>query len=912
MPAIDLGQTTSSDDHTHGLSMIRALLSTKITLPPVQQGHISRGRLSADPGRQANLRLILISAPAGFGKSICLLEWCHALRQDGTKIVWYALDAQDNDPARFASHLAGAFARAVEEDADGFAEPATAGNLDSVMAVLVNTLAQTPDRFVFAFDDYHLIAAPEIHAALGLMLEHLPANAQIALATRADPPLQLSRLRARGQVLEVRAADLRFTAPEIEQFFAQAVGLRLSRDHLDQLDQLSEGWAAALRLITLSLGGAGQAVDSHGVGEPLVNDRSVERILSRFSPAKQHIFDYLADEVFEQQPEETRQYLLDTCVLDHLTPELCGVITGNCGAPLLLERLVRGRLFVIPLAESEPIFRYHHLFADFLRQRLRQADLPRWRERQRQAAEWYEQHADWTQAVHHALNGEEYAYAAWLIEARAWEALTSRGEIMTVLAWLPRFPQDELKEHPRLCLYFSRAMYLTGDLQQSLALVTIATQAIKGLDPSAAETVELRTIAYSYQATLAAYRGQIADGLALAEQALADRETLNRLGQTRLVNTIGYLYYASGKIAESRRFYQEAYALAQEIGHAFLMIDAQHFLAELDIAAGELGAAEARCAEMLTQYPRDLAPIGDLVLSLANVHYERNDLTRAEALLREAIQLSRSGGLRYTQWVACVALARVLAVEERFDEAQAMLRQAMAVAAAFNGPTIQSLVEAMGARLALLQGQVEEAADWLGRDAEVEALETLRHFEILTRARVLLALRHPPEALPLLEAFGHSARADGRHGHALEADVLRALALNLSGQLPAALTVLKVALPQAEREGYVRVFLDEGAPMLRLLARAGEAGISPAYVGLLREAENAARRVHPADLLSDRELDVLRLLAQGATNHDIVDALVISLGTVKSHINHIMTKLDARNRTEAVAKARSLGLLDGE
>ncbi len=820
----------------------------------------------------------------------------------GAQVVWYALDPQDNDPARFVAYLREA-CRQILLSSSG-ERPDSPGddvsNLDDLVTQIVNTLLTTRQPCLFVFDDYHLITAPEIHAALSLMLEHLPSNTQIAIASRADPPLPLSRLRARGQITELRLADLRFNPTEIDQLFQEGLNLKLAHDDLQQLDERSEGWAAALRLMILALASPSAEVDGS----------SIRQLLRPYSSAQQHIFDYLADEVFAQQPQEVQRFLLDTSVLTRLSPSLCQSLTEDNDAPLLLDRLAHHRLFLIRLSETEPIYRYHHLFEEFLRQRLRLEDEVRCHALHRRAALWYEIHDDIVMAVHHALEARDYPYAARLVTEQAWETLTSRGEIATILSWLPRFPEVELHHQPRLCLCFSRALYLIGDIPASAHHLQTAATAIDQMEGDQTDVLRLHAVLLNYQATLAGYAGQVTAGLALIASALEHLDILEPIAQVRLINTAGYLHFLVGQVAHSRKYYEQAATLAEQQRHAFLTIDAHYYLAQLDRMTGRLSAAQARCEALLNTYPHHFTPIAAVMIPLALVHYERNDVTKAEGLLREAVQLARKGNLSDTHWYSCLQLGSILTVQGRFEEAESFISQAMSSAASFQSPVMRSLIQATHARLLLYERNVEEAAGWADDYLQSTQSEHLTIDEEFTLARIRLAQGQADAALTSLETILEAAQRDGRVGHALEALLLRAVAFAMYGDAAAALDALRIALSTAEPEGYVRLFLDEGQPMLRLLTRAAERGASTPYaLFLLQQAQKAAEPLHPADRLSEREMEVLCLLAQGLSNHQIAESLVIGIGTVKSHINHIMTKLDARNRTEAVARARSLSLL---
>ncbi len=815
-------------------------------------------------------------------------------------VIWYALDKLDNDPARFAFHLSKAIQIALGFGADQFSPAGTRVSLDDLVTVVINELADNDRQYMLALDDYHLIATPEIHAALSLMLEHLPKNVQLAIASRADPPLQLSRLRARGQIIELRASELRFSQTEIAGFVKQTLSIMPSQKQIERLDQASEGWAAALRLMTLSL---------HDTRQP-VDDTAIDRLLNRYSAAQQHIFDYFADEVFTQQTEATRTFLLDTCVLNQLTPDLCGALTGDCSAPLILNRLAQDNLFLIPLSDTQPLYRYHHLAEEFLRQRLQLENPTRFSELHRAAAEWYEAHGEWVESVQHALAAKDMDYAVWLIETFAWEALTSGGEIMTLLGWLPHFSDSALRQYPRLCLYFSRCLYLTGDLERSEAYVRLAIETLAKNKSDTQERQALQAIAANYQATLAAYRGDIEAAQTWIDQAKALYDTVTELDQVRIANTEAFLFYLRGDVPAARRAYVHALELAQRLQHHYLMLDAHYYLAQLDLLAGDLKAVHERCQALLIEYTTPIGPLSAIMLSLAQALFQHNQPIEAEARLRNAIALARRSDIPDVLWYAYVLLADMLLSRGAFAEAETTITQARALTRNYRSPMMTAFIDAAEARLLLRSGQIQIAIDWAVRYQQKPPVGYHQDYENLTLVRVWLAQGEYEAAQALLTRMIAVAQPAGRGSTIIVAEVLRALTHQALGETEAALSAVQRALLLAQPHGFVRLFLNAGQPMLKLLRLALERDILPDYVAyLLERAAHGDHTQHPADTLTEREIEVLKHIAKGSSNQDIAAALVVSLGTVKSHINHIMDKLGAQNRTEAVAKARGLNIL---
>lgn len=869
-----------------------SLLRTKIQLPPIRTQHIDRERLMLHLGARAqpDTRLVLVSAPAGFGKSSLLVHWSHGLRRDGSVVAWYAIDERDNDPARFGAYLLGAFRSLGGAFASLPDDTARVGLQEAITAIL-NAAVELDSPVVLVLDDYQLITEPHVHDAVGFMLEDLPVNMRLAIGTRADPPLQLARLRARGAVTEVRMADLRFRAAETADWLSRSLGRMPSAPLIERLEAVTEGWAAALALLL--------------AGRPEADEQELESQLAGYSRSRRHIFDYLADEVLERQPDEIRQFLFDTCVLDRLHPELCRAMTGREDAPLLLERLAAAGLFVIPLSDSEPTYRYHHLFEQFLRRRLEMEDRRRYLDQHRQAAQWHAAHDGAVEAVQHALAAEALDYAAALIEEQAWADLTSRGETMTLIGWLPAFPRTALRHHPRLSLYFSRALYLTGDIERSREYVQLATEV---LDDGGDEA--LWAIACNYQATLAAYCGEVEAGRRWIQRAAALSDAVDDLDRVRIANTAAFLDYVTGDVAAARRAYRQALEQAQRLGHHYLMLDAHYYLAQADLLAGELTAALERCEAVRAQYAARISPLSVLMLPQAQVHYQRNRPAEAEAALREAITLARQANITDVLWSAHVLLADVLLAQGEAAAAAESIAQARGYGRGYRSPMVASLIGAAEARLMLRSGRTDEAAAWAAEYRRTERPGYQRDYEDLTLAQVLLAQGEHRRARELLARLTAEAEAGGRAASVAGAEAVLALVHQAAGDTGAALAALERALAPARPQGAVRLFLDLGEPMVRLLRRAAGRGIGSGYVERLLDAAGRSDAAqHPADALTEREVEVLRHVAEGRSNQAIATALVVSLGTVKSHIHHIMGKLEARSRTEAVSKARGLGIL---
>lgn len=873
--------------------VMAGLLQTKIQVPPLRRQTIQRERLLQPIRVAPSASLILVSAPAGYGKSTYLTQWAHALQRDGTAVAWYALDDRDNDPARFAAYLLGAFRRLHPPFSD---LPDGPVDIYETLNLLLNTADGFGEPVVLMLDDYHLIAEPQIHDAVSRMCDYLPANLRLAIGTRADPPLQLARLRARGQVAEIRMGDLRFTVEELREWFEVALDWAPSDDSMERLEDATEGWAAALSLIMMN--------QSHD------DEEALARQLTCYSQSRRHIFDYFAQEILEQQPPDHRDFLLATSVLDELTPDLCRALTDNPQAPALLDQLARESLFVMSLSGTEPVYRYHHLFGQFLRQFLQMTDRGRYLSRHRRAAAWHAAHGSVVDAVQHALAGEDFDQAAALIERQAWPVLSSRGEFMTLVHWQPYFSEEVMARHPRLGLHLARALYLTGHVEPAEDQLRRAGEALEQSETDSATREELQAMASTSQATLAAYRGDVETGLSLIARVKALHRRMDDPNRMQLAAAEVLIRYLEGDVGEARRACRESLSLAGESDNHFQAMDTHYYLAQLDFLAGDLDAAQARCERLLNQYPSRPTPVIPLLVPLGKALYQRDHLVEAEVALRDAVSLAQLANLPDTVFFAQMALGELLLARGECREAAAGIAQAQAYARQYRSRMVDSLVGAAEARIRLRCGELDDAAAWVAAYQQTIGGGYHRDYEDITVARIWLAQDDVAQALDLLARIAQRAEQAGRTFYVMQAHALQAAAHYNRNDPVAALAALEPALILAKPHGMVRVFVDLGRALPPLLRRAVERGVVPDYATfLLNRAGEAESVQHPADALTDRELEVLTHVATGASNQEIAEALFISVGTVKSHIHRLMNKLYAQNRTEAVSKARSLHIL---
>ena len=906
------------------------LLATKLHMPRPRPGFVPRPRLVEALDAGLARRLILVCGPAGSGKTALLADW---VRRGGRPVAWLSLDAGDNDPARFWQHAVAALDRArpgIGERVGPLLGPPAPPSFEGLVTALINELAAQPGdgELLLVLDDYHLIDTRQVHDSLVFLLEHLPPGLHLVLASRSDPPLPLARLRAGAQLAELRAGELRFTAEEAAALLREAVDADLPGTAVAALAARTEGWAAGLQLAALSLR-----------GQP-----DVAGFVAAFSGSHRYVLDYLTGEVLEGQTDRVREFLLETSVLERLSGRLCDAVTGQTDSQAMLEQVERANLFLVPLDEVRGWWRYHQLFADLLRASLKQQQPGRVMELHHNAAAWYEEHGLADDAVRHALAAGDTTWAARLIE-RHFDETFWPGERATVQRWLAAVPAALAGSRPRLCLVRAILALAGGDAEGAGPPLDAAERAFtdatdEPFEPSAGKAASLLVnvpagIALG-RASLAHLCGDADGTAACASQALAKTDE----GEAMLDSTARWLLamaeWLRGRVAEAERAFAASITGWRAAGERYSAAYGCHHLGQVQRAQGRLGAALGTYQQALeiTAAPGQPAmpAAGIAFVGMGEVAYQRNELEAALCQVTEGIERCRQ--LTYTQPLATglAALAWIRQASGDPGGAREAIADAERVAP---GPDVTSLlnpVPAQRARLLLAQGEVAAAARWVEERGLAPDDEPgyLREPEYLVLTRVLLAQDRPGPALALLGRLHAAATAQGRTGSVIEIGALRALALAADGEEAAAVDALAQALMLGFPQGYVRVFADEGPPMAALLGRlvavqkADQAaardiplgylaqllrafGQEPAAPGTGRAAAAAVPGL--AEQLTARELEILALLAAGAPNPRIAEQLVVSLDTVKKHVSHILGKLGAANRTEAVTRARQLGLI---
>ncbi|NTU78387.1 MAG: hypothetical protein HGA45_03130 [Chloroflexales bacterium] len=885
--------------------MSAPLLTTKLYLPPPRTNVVPRAHLIARLDTALSRALTLISAPAGFGKTTLLSAW---LAGCGRPAAWLSLDAADSDPARFLTYLVAALQTldaTVGAGVVGVLQSPQLPPVEALLTVLLNEIAALPGRLVLALDDYHVIDSPAVDQALAFLIEHLPPQLHLVIATREDPHLPLARLRARSQLTELRATDLRFTPAEAAAFLTQVMGLNLADSDIAALETRTEGWIAGLQLAAISMQGQ---PDTTG-------------FITSFTGSHRFVLDYLIEEVLGRQPEPIQVFLLRTSILDRMCGPLCDAVLASPAASgqATLEQLDHTNLFIVPLDNERHWYRYHHLFGDLLRQRLGKpqelADL------HLRASQWYEENGDLGSAFRHASAAGDSVRAARLAET-AWQGMDRTFQTAAWLGWVKQLPQAVVCSRPRLCVQLGWAVADAGAPEASESHLQNAERALAGAtdqDESRALPGAIALI----RATNAQIQGNLAEAVTYAELAIQLIPEDDGFLHAQAAITLELTHWASGNLEAALRAMQVWIDTMQRLGNQTFAIASAFAVADMHVIMGQLGEAE----QALRQAIQQAAALGRETeavtthhhLGLALLAHERGDAAAATRHLHTAAALGQHSTLVDWPYRWKLAQARLKEAAREWDAALALLDEAGRVYVKNPVPILQP-VAAQRARVYLKQGRLDKAQAWLrerGISTE-DAVRYLDEYDLLTLARVRLAEGTFDGVGDLLERLLALAEAQKRTGSVIEILVVQALVHHAQRNRPQALAALRHALSLAEPEGYIRIFVDEGPPMVELLERMkDEGGRMKEYIHTLLAAFDNDKESHPSSViphplvepLSERELEVLRMVAQGLSNRAISARLCLAVSTVKGHNQRIFDKLQVQSRTEAIVRARELGLV---
>jgi ATP/maltotriose-dependent transcriptional regulator MalT len=905
------------------------VLATKLFAPTRRAQFVARPRIAEhlDATLDAGHRLTLVSAPPGFGKTTLLSDWLIDLdqRQRQTGVGWLSLDGGDNDLTRFLAHLLAALQSAeLDVDAAVLESLSTAPAADALTQILNDVSGtgerQPEKRWIVILDDYHAIEASEVHDAVTFLLDHLPDQLHLVMATRSDPPLPLARLRSRGQLNEVRAADLRFTRSEAREFLNQVMGLELTATDVDALENRTEGWIAGLQLAALSLRG--------------IADRDqVTGFISAFTGSNRFVIDYLADEVLARQFPQVRDFLLRTAILDQLHGPLCDAVTGGADGTRTLQDLERANLFVVPLDTERSWYRYHHLFADVLHSHLLAEHPEQVPDLHGRASVWYAGRGLVAEAVRHALAAEDFDRAAYLMEEALPELRRTRQDGLLLL-WMRSMPEPTVRRSPVLSIVSSWSLLMSGDLDGAESRLDDAEAALaagsqdQDLAARWADTEDLRTVPATvsvYRASLAQARGDVAGTVRHARHAMDQAGPEDYFIRGAAGGFLGLAAWAAGDVGEALSTFSEAARSLRAAGNFIDALDMTIVLADMEVASGRPGRARRLYEQALQAAIESGArATADLQVGLAELDRELDDLTSAEAHLESARVLGERASITENRYRWFVVMAQVRAAGGDYDNAMRLLDQAESQYRRGFYPEVRPIA-AMKARIQIVAGDLSSAAEW----AEDRAISVddqpdyLREYEHLTLARLVLAQHRAGSqiddgVLGLLDRLHAAAAASGRAGSVREIGMLQALAHHARGDVPRALAVLRRSVVETpESDSYVRLYLDEGDPMLALLHDAAGASDAEVQAQARRILEHARRSIGastapqqiPGGTLSDRELQVLRLLDSELTGPEIARELYVTLNTLRTHTKRIFTKLDATTRAAAVRRGHERGLL---
>ncbi len=920
--------------------MTAPLLVTKLFIPPTRQELVPRPRLIEHLNHGLQCKLTLISTPAGFGKTTLLTQWVDKLSvsdngkaHPDSRIAWFSIDEGDNDPTRFLTYLIAALNRieggktAVGEGSLGMLQSPQPPSAELILTQLINEIADLPDKIILVLDDYHLIDTQPIQDALNFLLENLPPQLHLVVATREDPPLPLPRFRARDQITELRAADLRFNPTEAAEFLNQVMGLDLSDQNINALESRTEGWIAGLQLAAISMQGHADAAG----------------FIKSFTGSHRLVLDYLIEEVLDRQSARVQSFLLQTSILDRLKSDLCDAVTGRDDSQQTLEYLDQANLFIVPLDDERQWYRYHHLFAGLLHQRLEQTQSEQVSILQSRASEWFQINGLPDEAIVHALRARNFGRAAVLLDREA-DVLWQRGDHGKLRAWLEVIPVEFILSRPLLAIYRAYYLhsggqqgegdYLLEEVEKQLGIrkdLSAETSNINQAVLSANERDKLIGRYELIRALIYTFTGDVPGMIKHSNQALEYLPEGDMAWRSLAVFTLGDAYSYQGDMAASYNARAKALHACEEAGDAYYSIVAGLKLASTLKEQGQLQETIDLCQRQLQQADEygfsQAGSVGCMKALLGDILAEVNDLKGAVFQAKEGVRVSeRSGNLTIVGYTYNYFM-RVLMSQRDFTGAEEIIQKVISLnRETTTPPWLMSMKAIWQARIYLEKGEIEAAFQWVAKrkidSSDIpENIDYLLLFDYILLARILIAQKKLKQAAELLQLLEVKAELGGRTTSVIEILILQALAHHSGGNASQAMDPLKRALEIAEPLGYFRIFVDEGQPMLRLLHEAYQQDIKPDYVQRLLAAfpdietkqidfpkilTTTTELIEP---LSARELEVLQLIAEGLTNPEIAARIYLSPHTVKVHTRNIYGKLDAHNRIEAVARARELGII---
>ncbi len=888
------------------------ILPTKLFAPPLHPGLIFRKRLIEQLNISSQHKLTLVSAPAGYGKTTLISSWLHETVIPST---WFSLDEGDNDPIRFFQYFITSLQKLIPDlgmDLTGMLQVAQPPSFDVLMNIVINEITRQTSPFIIVLDDFHVISSQPVVDMVLFLLEHMPPNMHLVLLSRTDPIFPLSRLRVRNQLIDIRADQLRFTREEIAIFLNEIMKLRISTEDLGAIEVRTEGWIAGLQLAALSM----------------QNCQDIHGFISAFTGSHYYVMDYLIEEVLKLQPPNISTFLLQSSILKRLCGPLCEAVIGvdpTCpvDGQTTLETLEQMNLFLIPLDDERHWYRYHHLFSDVLNRRLEHQFPHLLPELNRRASEWYEQNGFISEAIQYALAAGNQTRAAQLIEDNGCYLLMS-GEVSTLLNWTSAI-EFQTDAHPWLAIQKAWAQALTGNLDQVETTLKAPEQLLSSLESS----IEVRTM----QGTIAAARAHCAnsqrDTRSAAEYAhealrlLPDCSSISQSIRSVATSVLGDASWVNGNLEDAKRAYNEAIRIGQDANNLQTVILANSNLADVLMEQGQLHQAAKIFIDSLQMAIRpdgQRSPLAcRIYIGLTRLFYEWDQLDEASQYIHNCIDLCQ-------QWGDIDQITEAYAMLARLEESrglQEQSRDAMQEVELLVGGSSFSLRRSMLAmpdliHVWLAQGNVDKPSQFIqkGGLSVNDEFSYRQEPEYMILLRVLMAQKDYQTVLFLSKRLLQQAEKAGRIGLVIEILILQSLAYQGNKDTESALAVLERALTLAKPEGYVRIFLDEGEAMTKLLCQVQSRQPGTGYAAdlLSRIGKNTGMTQPSMRLLAEpltiREVEVLTLIKGGCSNQDIAERLVISLPTVKRHISNIYTKLGVESRTQAVAFGKELNIFE--
>jgi len=886
---------------------VEELLKTKLYIPSIRSKLVSRSRLTEQLNGGLGRKLTLISAPAGFGKTTIVSEWAQDLDEE-YQVAWFSLGENDNVLTRFLSYfvasLQGHIAHIGGEVLEMLQLPQPP-KVDVLLTPLLNEIAAIRKETVFVLDDYHLIEDLQIHQAMDFLVENSPQQFHLVIVTREDPPLPLARLSARNQLTELRAKDLRFTNAEAVEFLTQVMSLNLSVKQVSVLEDRTEGWIAGLQLAAISMQGLEDATT----------------FIETFTRSHRLVLDYLIEEVLKHQSDDVQDFLLKTSILDKLNGSLCDALTGQKNGQQQLERLEQANLFVVPLDREREWFRYHHLFSSLLRQKVRETYHDEIAALHLKTSNWYSENNLSDDAIDHAILSKDSHWTAELIEANIDHALRF-GEQDKLKRWLSNLPETEILQSPQLCVLKASSLFAENLLEKASYFLDAVKTALES--SSSTDTDKFLGRALVVRSSIASYSGDDEKAEKLVLQALELIPESDVAWRWSALDNLGSMYGA----IDAKKAYKvlnEALEVSKRTHNQYLTLLASLRLVVVLRELGNLDYAIEICEHQLKIADENAltktALVGWLYTLWGEILAEKNEIDRALTLVSKGIELTKRGNDLILLGSSYLSMTRVLFSSEDWDRASKFIREIREDDQDIT-PWVTHQFKAWQARIWIMQKNLDAASLWAESwelDIE-EELDPIHDFDYGILSRILIAKGDAGGALKLLAHLFDAADAGHRTSKTIEILNLQALAMQSAGKMDEAIGFLERALTLAEPGGFIRVFLDEGPAMASLLYEALSRDILPHSVKHLLAAYPAdgQERVVPAseaedadwvEPLSEREIEILSLIAEGSTNQEIAAKVFLSLNTVKAHTRNIYGKLGVNSRTQAVAKARALGIL---